>query len=173
MRTIRIKRRNIRFFLQVLLVVVLAIDSAGSLFGDTGGDKKVVTFPGPYLEAAIREEIGKPTGDIYRSDLARLTMFSVVEKEISNLTGLQYAVNLISLDLWGNQITDISPLSGLTELISLRLRGNQISDISPLLKNLGLSEEGGIDLRENPLGERSLNIYIPLLKARGVQILSE
>ena len=53
--------------------------------------------------------------------------------DISDLTGIEYCVNLYHLDLDGNQISDISPLSGLTNLGILGLGGGiQISDISPL-----------------------------------------
>ena len=38
------------------------------------------------------------------------------QKTIRSLEGLQYATNLKSLDLSGNQITDLGPLAGLTKL---------------------------------------------------------
>lgn len=54
------------------------------------------------------------------------------QKTIRNLEGLQYATNLKSLDLSGNQITDLKPLAGLTNLTYLDLSDNQITDIGPL-----------------------------------------
>ncbi|MCL0033777.1 leucine-rich repeat domain-containing protein, partial [Thermodesulfovibrionales bacterium] len=152
-----------------------------------------VAFPDPNLEAAIREAIEKPTGDIYRSDLEGLTTLRASGRGISDLTGLEYAVNLTWLGLGGNQITDISPLSNLTNLTWLELGGNQItnisplsnltgltrlwlaenqiSDIGPLVANYGLSEGDEINLRGNPLSEESLKTYIPELEARGVVVL--
>ena len=91
----------------------------------------VVTFPDPNLEGAIREAIGKPTGDIYESDLLVLTEFTADDLAIVDLTGLEYCTNLTTLSLEGNQTDNISPLSGLTNLTWLSLYDNQISDISP------------------------------------------
>ncbi len=54
------------------------------------------------------------------------------QKTIQSLEGLQYAVNLKSLDLSGNQITDLKPLEGLTNLTYLDLSDNQITDLQPL-----------------------------------------
>ena len=99
----------------------------------------VVTLADPGLEAAIRAAIGKPTGDIYQSDLDGITSLGANYAGIVDLTGLEHCTSLKSLDLEGNQISDISPLSGLTSLTRLSLGSNQISDISPLsgLTSLG------------------------------------
>ena len=96
------------------------------------GEEEPVYFPDPNLEAAIREAIGKPTGDIYCSDLEGLTYFSACDDNIANLTGLEYCTNLEDLCLWSNHIIDISPLANLTKLTSLAIERNLISDISPL-----------------------------------------
>jgi len=94
--------------------------------------EEAVEFPDPNLEAAIREAIGKPTGDIYPSDLAGLTLLVAYQRNITDLTGIEHCTSLISLYLWSNQISDISPLANLTSLTSLTLSSNQISDISPV-----------------------------------------
>ena len=93
---------------------------------------EVVAFPDPNLEAAIREAIGKPTGDIYESDLEGLTVLDAFDRGISDLTGLEYCTGLEYLDLTYSEIGDISPLTSLTSLTELHLNFNQISDISPL-----------------------------------------
>jgi Leucine-rich repeat (LRR) protein/outer membrane protein assembly factor BamB len=97
-----------------------------------------VYFPDPNLEAAIREELGI-VGQITDKDLAGLVVFSAWGEDITNLTGIQYCINLRDLGLWSNQISDISPLSGLINLQYLDLEENQISDIKALsaLTNLG------------------------------------
>jgi Leucine-rich repeat (LRR) protein len=89
-------------------------------------------FPGPNLEAAIREAVGKPEGAIGTSDLEGLTTLNASERDITDLTGLEYCHDLTELDLSDNQISDVSSLSGLTSLTRLRLGYNQIDDISPL-----------------------------------------
>lgn len=95
---------------------------------------EVVGFPDRNLEAAIREAIGKPAGDIYCSELERISMLDMDSRGIANLSGLHCCTNLAVLSLWNNQITDLSPLSGLTSLAFLYLGRNPISDISPLSK---------------------------------------
>jgi len=93
---------------------------------------QVVSFPDPNLQIAIREAIGKPTGDIHQSDLVGLTTLSAENRGIIDLTGLEYCSSLAYLALDYNQISNISPLSGLTSLTYLYLNSNQISNISPL-----------------------------------------
>jgi PKD repeat protein len=92
----------------------------------------VLTFSDANLEAAIRDEIGKQTGDITSADVTNLTRLSANSKNISNLSGIENLTALTELFLASNQITDISALSGLTEISSLDLWVNQITDISPL-----------------------------------------
>ena len=128
-------------------------------------DETPVTFPDANLEAAIREAIDKPEGLIFTSDLDGLT--SLKTKGITDLTGLEYCINLTELDLAWNQITDISPLASLTKLTALHLAGNQISDLSPLTSLTNLTR---LNLEDNPLSDTSINTYIPQLEARGVNV---
>ena len=93
---------------------------------------EIVTFPDPNLDAVIREAIGKPTGDIYQSDLDGLTSLTVGSKDITDLTGMEHCTSLTSLILVMNPISDISPLSNLTSLGWLELYANDISSISAL-----------------------------------------
>lgn len=57
---------------------------------------------------------------------------------IHSLEGMQYAVNLKSLDLSENSITDLSPLAGLENLTYLELDRNNITDLAPLSGLTGL-----------------------------------
>jgi len=107
-----------------------------------------VTFPDVNLEAAIREAINNPEGPIYFSGLESLTTLEAQERGISDLTGLEYCVNLEYCDL----------------------RSNNISDISPLVENSGLSVEDTVYLNGNPLSTTSINVYIPQLDIRGVDV---
>jgi hypothetical protein len=94
----------------------------------------------PNMEKAVREALEKPEGEITRGDMLGLDGFSVDTEDledsekVTDLSGLEHAVNLTDLGLGSNsnQITDISPLQGLTNLTYLGLVDTQISDISPL-----------------------------------------
>ncbi|RLC65006.1 MAG: hypothetical protein DRI01_02310 [Chloroflexi bacterium] len=122
------------------------------------------------LEATIRGVIGKPEGDIYKSDLQRLTNLATPEKNISDLICLEYATGLTEIRFGHTRISDISPLANLTNLERLSLHHNQISDIEPLVNNPGLSQGDEVYLRNNPLSDTSVNTYVPQLEARGVHV---
>jgi Leucine-rich repeat (LRR) protein len=94
-----------------------------------------ISFPDQNLEAAIREAVGKPTGDIYEADVKNLTSLYASERGIVALTGLEHATSLRHLYLDSNNISDISPLTNLSSLTDLYLGWNEISDI-PQLGNL-------------------------------------
>ena len=65
----------------------------------------IVTFPDANLQAAIRQAISKPTGDIYASDLADLNDLNLSSRSIINLSGLEYCAGLTNLDLGNNRIS--------------------------------------------------------------------
>lgn len=92
--------------------------------------KASVDFPDAALEAAIRSAIRKPKGDICKSDLEQLTKLAAPEKNISDLTGLEYAAGLTELGLGDNHISDILPLANLINLKELDLHNNLIGDAS-------------------------------------------
>ena len=94
---------------------------------------QTVNIPDRNLRAAIAAELGKASGDpITTSDMAALRSLTARESNISDLTGLERAINLTSLDLGRNSISDLSLLAGLTDLTSLDLGRNSISDITSL-----------------------------------------
>jgi len=116
-------------------------------------DLAPISIPDPGLEAAIREKLSKPTGDLYREELEGMTGPLFADRRgISNLEGIQHCTGLDSeLHLQGNNIADISQLSGLTGLTGLYLQGNEITDIGPLsgltkLAHLGLYYNAITDL---------------------------
>ena len=85
------------------------------------------------LRTRIRAQLGLADGSpVTQGDLARLTELEVRNAYVVDLTGLEFAINLRSLDLNYNRIADVSALSGLTTLRNLSLSGNSIADISAL-----------------------------------------
>ena len=95
-----------------------------------------VEIPDPNLKRAIREALELPNGiPITQLEMSKLKRFKAIERQIHNITGIEYAINLQSLALPLNQIQDITPLTGLINLEFLSLRGNPIDDLS-LLSNL-------------------------------------
>jgi Leucine-rich repeat (LRR) protein len=103
-------------------------------------EEEAVALADPNLEAAIRAATHISNRPIYPSDLKRLTSLHAEQRNVSNLTGLEYCTGLTRLYLYDNQIDDISPVANLTSLRGLSLGGNQIRDISPLAKPTNLRE---------------------------------
>jgi internalin A len=132
----------------VLVMIVWMLGGLANVSNNLVFADGVVTFPDPNLEAAIREAIGKPTGDIYQLDLGGLTELHAGGRSISDLSGLEHCTSLNWLDLSDNQISDISPLSGLTSLTWLYLGSNQISGITHLS---GLTSLTSLDLGSNQI----------------------
>jgi Leucine-rich repeat (LRR) protein len=104
----------------------------------------VVAFSDANLEALIRVTLNKQGGDITDLDLESITALNGGGWNISDISGIEYCINLQNLDLRNNQINDISQLSDLVYLQTLSLLNNQISEISALsglvnLEVLGLS----------------------------------
>ena len=102
---------------------------------------KVVSIPDANLAAVVREALDlTPADAISQLDMLRLGELEASRRQITDLTGLEHAVNLKGLSLGENQIRDITPLAGSTILESLDLRSNNISDLSPLAKFTNLSD---------------------------------
>lgn len=110
-----------------------------------------VSFKDSVLEKAVRDNIGKATGDIYSEDMAKITSLDIQDEPLWNLSGIEYAVNLNDLSIYNTEIIDITPISNLFSLESLSLYNNNVNSIKPLsnlrrLNNLYLEDEDIKDL---------------------------
>ena len=101
---------------------------------------QVVTIPDPNLEQLVRETLQLPNDvQIERGHMLQLRELDAGgDRGIVNLTGLEYATNIVTLSLYHNPIDDISPLASMTKMTGFNLWGCRIVDLSPLrnLKNL-------------------------------------
>ena len=125
----------------------VATDAASN--GNTAATQRSVTvdpalstwMPDANLRTAVRSEL--ELSDAYtltQADMAELRALNLEFMQITVLTGLEHAVNLTELILYGNEISDITPLAELTALTELTLGLNQISDITPLTNLTALTE---------------------------------
>ncbi len=106
--------------------------------------EEVVDFPDVNLAAAIRDALGLPAGaPITSHAMLNLTMLDAPGRGITDLTGLEYAINLTWLHLgyvdavvdgepFTNPISDLSALAALTQLTELYLDYTAVSDVVPL-----------------------------------------
>ena len=74
-------------------------------------------IPDPNIRIVVREELGLDEGeDFAREQLTDLTTFNGFYREINDITGLEYATNLISAELTGNFISDLTLLSRFNDI---------------------------------------------------------
>jgi hypothetical protein len=83
------------------------------------------------LEKAIAEYLHKPAGsNITKADLSilnSLILDSDQSKDVTSLSGLEYATNLTYFAMFDSKVTDYSPLETLTNLRGVDLRGDNIT----------------------------------------------
>jgi len=136
-----------------------------------------VDFLDPGLAAAVRESLNEPYGAITREDIKGLQQMDASYRNIRDLAKLEFAINLVSLNLTGNRIENIREIENLQNLKYLNLVQNHIRDISPLIKNSdqgGLGRDSIVDLRNNPLDlKEGSQAYqdIARLISRGVTVI--
>lgn len=106
---------------------------------------KVIEFEDEALKAAIEEQLGA-IYDLTQKDMEELTELKVWSSGVRYLGGLEYAINLESLDLYNNNIIDITEVSRLERLKYLNLSANNIKDISAISK---LEKLERLDLYKN------------------------
>lgn len=119
----------------------------------------IVHFPDQNLRAEIAKMLVKPVNDpitaqemesfrTFPMDLGKATLL----KNIKDLTGLEYAINLKTIWISGNTISDLSPIADLPNLEDLRVEGCNISDLSPIVD---LTKLRVLMLRDNPISDLS------------------
>ncbi|MDE0397705.1 MAG: leucine-rich repeat domain-containing protein [Candidatus Poribacteria bacterium] len=92
-----------------------------------------VRIPDPGLRAAIAEALNKaPADTITAAEMATLQELFAGDKNISDLTGLEFAKNLIELSLQDNPLSNLSPLASLTKLRVVSFQDTEVADLSPL-----------------------------------------
>ena len=118
---------------------------------------KTVSLPDKNLEASIREELGLSSRNpITYMDMYRVSKLVAVDREITDLTGLEHAIHIRELNLLYNKVSDITPLSKLTHLRDLYITSNQVRDITPL-KDLDIYRLG---IGENPISDITVTLSL-------------
>ena len=136
----------------------------------------------PIADASLKTLVAQQVagGDVHvdavltEESLARLGLLRATNAGISDLAGLEAAVNLRIADLASNAITSLEPLAGLRFLRALDLTDNRVSDLSPLagatnLRQLHLAGNAVTDL--SPLAHLS-QLETLVLTGNGVSDLA-
>ena len=144
---------NRNLIVSILAVLMLTYSVQGISYAQEAPDT-IVEFADTNLAKAVRRALSLPTGDgvdllkIPKAELEKLTELEASDEEITDLTGLEHATQLIELDITRNNISDITLLAQLTQLKTLDLRDNKIGDITPLA---GLAQLATLELRRNQI----------------------
>lgn len=94
---------------------------------------EAIAFMDPVIEQAVRDKIGKTSGEITVFDLQSIYRLKL-PKGVMSLTDLKHLKNLEYLNAQQSGIKDITTIGKLTKLRVLYLQRNQISNITPLSK---------------------------------------
>ena len=108
-------------------------------------------MPDPNLRQAVRKALELSDEiPLTQPIMNQLTRLDAADGQITDLTGLEHAINLTWLNLGGNEIRNLRPLAGLNQLETLYIWVNPISDISPLvdLTQLRHLDLGGCEISD-------------------------
>ena len=148
MRIKKIHRKSLWFQLLFISVMGMLVYNA-SVYAEDAEE----WMPDPNLRQTVREILELPVDEpLTKEKMLQLTKLHAIEKGIVNLQGLEFAVNLIELDLAGNSVKFISPLQGLMNLTYLGLGSTNLSDLSPLASLTSLID---MDLGDNQISDLS------------------
>ncbi len=90
-----------------------------------------VSFVDPQLELAVRDRLNIPTAPLTLTDIATMDWLDAANYSITNISGIESAINLNWLSLRSNrEITDFTPLTALWRLSYLELNDCEVSDIA-------------------------------------------
>ena len=116
------------------------------VYQKSDANAETVTMPDVNLRSQINRTLSKTTG-AQRADDRAITVEDMknlnhldlnvaasapANEKITDLTGLEKAVNLTRIALANHNVRNITPLAGLTHLTSIDLTGNAVTDVSPL-----------------------------------------
>ena len=101
------------------------------------------------------------------SDLTNLQYLDFGDNQISDISSLSALTNLQSLGFSINQVSDLTPLTNMSNLQDISFSRNRVSDLSPLTALLYLEE---LEALNNPLNKVSIDVHIPELQSRGVDV---
>jgi len=126
----------------LVIQVFAAVDGTAN-----GINQTLVDIPDSNLRAVINAQLGRNFMDnLSRNDLSRLITLNASGMGISDLTGLEWAVNLTTADLQNNNITSTAPLDGIASLTMVLLDGNPVTGGSGLDDEIPTLPEWGLIL---------------------------
>ena len=99
------------------------------------------------IEAAIRREVVKHTGELTKADLDKLEVLYLEDNQLTSLENLGKLTNLERLMVYRNNLVDANGLEKLTKLWTVSFQHNQLTDVKGLEK---LTQLKTLNLKGNP-----------------------
>lgn len=99
--------------------------------------------------------------DIYYK-IFKLEEIFIQSKNIYDLTGLEYCINLTRINAYGSNLQSLRGIENCYNLKCLSIRKNSISSLNKLETCYNLNS---INIRDNDLIYNDINTYLPLINA--------
>jgi hypothetical protein len=113
------ERKTMNTFTSCCLYTLLTLSSWSSV-----AFAQIVEMPDPNLKQAVRETLALSNEiPLTQPEMLRLKTLDARDRQIADLTGLEYATNLIRITLPDNEISDLTPLARLMRLEYLMVLG--------------------------------------------------
>ncbi|WP_166804928.1 hypothetical protein [Cryobacterium sp. Sr8] len=131
-------RRRFAAILAAGALVAASITVPAAAYAEVGASTDPVAFGDVGLEACVANQLGIGAGTaVTQGDLGLLTALDCPGADISDLGPLQFATNLMTLNVAGNAITDLTALAGLSHLTDVTLT-DQVVPLADALAGLAV-----------------------------------
>lgn len=140
-----------KLLLLLITILVATFISVPGCGGSSEDPPIVVVFTDPDLDQAVRDAIGQPTGHIQAASLLGLLTLDASGLTIADLEGIQYCLDLETLSLQNNNLTNASHLNRLSALVNLTTLRLDMNGISTLGWITTLTNLTTLNLRANNL----------------------
>ena len=168
----------VKFVVSKPLLGSLVNNSQGSFLGAwevvVDGGKSYRDFGGIHLLRDILYLVIYAEGDDdllgfseWMGDFNSLVGLDLSGRGIKSLDALEFMPYIEVLNLHAGDITNLDPVKHLPKIEYLNVSRNEITDISALLEIDSLRE---VHLGENPLGDDAIDLHIPQLLSKGVEV---
>jgi len=117
-----------------VLLAMLMLCGGMAVGASAAGVDITSKFTDPAFLAAVREEIDKPTGPIFDTDVAEVTWLNAIGRNVHSLAGLEYFVGLEQLICTSNKLTSLPKLP--SSLRTLNCSFNELAMLPELPSGL-------------------------------------
>ena len=125
------------------------------------------------LEAAIKEELG--VEQVTKENIKELTTLSASDEDITNIDGIEHAVNLEEVDLFLTGVTDVNALAEADNLEKLNLLNTEVTDegieqlaVADNLEEVNLGGTGVTDVNALAEADSLEELYLGPIQYNGV-----